>query len=29
MEGFYNRKRIHSAINYMSPIEFEQLCKVA
>ncbi|SHK32188.1 Integrase core domain-containing protein, partial [Anaerobranca californiensis DSM 14826] len=27
IEGFYNRKRIHSSINYMAPIEFEKLCR--
>jgi putative transposase len=25
IEGFYNRQRIHSAIGYMSPIQFEEL----
>ncbi|WP_093754565.1 IS3 family transposase [Tepidimicrobium xylanilyticum] len=29
IEGFYNRKRIHSSINYMTPSEYEYLCKVA
>lgn len=29
IEGFYNRKRKHSAINYMSPDEYERLCSVA
>ena len=24
IESFYNRQRIHSAIGYMSPIQFEQ-----
>ncbi|MBU5635540.1 IS3 family transposase, partial [Geomonas sp. Red69] len=24
IEGFYNRKRLHSAIGYCSPEEFEQ-----
>ena len=24
IEGFYNRKRIHSAIGYMSPLQFEE-----
>lgn len=27
IEGFYNRKRIHSKLNYMSPIQFEQSIK--
>lgn len=25
IEGFYNRNRIHSAINFLSPIEFEKV----
>ena len=25
IEGFYNRQRIHSAIGYLSPIQFEEL----
>lgn len=29
IEGFYNRKRIHSSINYMTPDKFEQICRVA
>ncbi|SHD78583.1 IS3 family transposase [Schnuerera ultunensis] len=29
IEGFYNRKRIHSSINYITPSEYEYLCKVA
>ena len=29
IEVFYNRKRIHSSINYMTPSEYEYLCKVA
>lgn len=29
IEGFYNRKRIHSSINYMTPIEYENICKAA
>lgn len=29
IEGFYNRKRIHSSINYMTPDKFEQLCRAA
>ena len=29
IEGFYNRKRIHSSINYMTPDEYENLCRVA
>lgn len=24
IEGFYNRNRIHSAINFLTPIEFEK-----
>ncbi|XEQ94862.1 IS3 family transposase ISBce13 [Sporomusa carbonis] len=27
IEGFYNRKRIHSKLNFMSPIQFEQSLK--
>jgi transposase InsO family protein len=26
IELFYNRKRMHSAINYLSPVEFEKSC---
>jgi transposase InsO family protein len=26
IEGFYNRNRIHSAINYLTPIAFEKAC---
>lgn len=29
IEGFYNRKRIHSSINYMTPDKFEQICRAA
>jgi transposase InsO family protein len=29
IEGFYNRKRTHSSINYMTPEEFEQMCRAA
>jgi transposase InsO family protein len=29
IEGFYNRKRIHSSINYMTPNEYEQICRAA
>lgn len=25
IEGFYNRNRIHSAINFLSPIQFEKM----
>jgi len=25
IEGFYNRNRIHSAINFLSPVEYESL----
>jgi transposase InsO family protein len=24
IEGFYNRRRRHSALNYLSPIDYEQ-----
>lgn len=26
IEGFYNRNRIHSAINFLTPIDFEKAC---
>ncbi|WP_353097066.1 IS3 family transposase [Tissierella praeacuta] len=29
IERFYNRKRIHSSINYMTPNEYEQICRAA
>ena len=29
IEGFYNRKRLHSAIGYRSPIEWEQIAAAA
>lgn len=29
IEGFYNRKRIHSSINYMTPDIYENLCRVS
>lgn len=29
IEGFYNRKRIHSAIKYKTPQELEDLCRTA
>lgn len=29
IEGFYNRKRRHSAIGYMSPEGFEKICRAA
>lgn len=29
VEVFYNRKRMHSALDYMSPAEFEEMAKVA
>ena len=29
IEGFYNRHRIHSAINFLSPIEFEKICLIS
>ncbi len=29
IEGFYNRKRLHSAIGYHSPIECEQIAAAA
>ncbi|RSU09544.1 hypothetical protein CBF27_12615 [Vagococcus acidifermentans] len=27
IEGFYNRTRIHSSINYLTPQEMETLCQ--
>ncbi|WP_346897045.1 IS3 family transposase [Clostridium sp. UBA7503] len=29
IESLYNRKRIHSALNYMTPVEFDKLRKSA
>ncbi len=29
IEGFYNRKRIHSSINYMTPDAYENLCRAS
>lgn len=29
IEGFYNRNRIHSAINYLTPVEMEKMCLVS
>lgn len=29
IEGFYNRKRIHSSIKYMTPDKYEQICRAA
>ena len=29
IEGFYNRKRMHPSINYMSPEQYEKLCRAA
>ena len=29
IEGFYDRKRLHSAIGYRSPIEWEQTAAAA
>jgi len=26
IEGFYNRRRIHSSLGYVSPLQYEQLC---
>ncbi|MGL4392004.1 MAG: IS3 family transposase, partial [Fusobacteriaceae bacterium] len=28
IEGFYNRKRLHSSLGYISPEEFEQNLKI-
>ncbi|WP_157064903.1 IS3 family transposase [Thermotalea metallivorans] len=27
--GFYNRKRIHSSIDYMTPEQYENMCRAA
>jgi transposase InsO family protein len=29
IEGFYNRRRIHSSIGYLTPDEYENMCRVA
>ncbi|MEO7208877.1 MAG: IS3 family transposase, partial [Steroidobacteraceae bacterium] len=29
IEGFYNEKRLHSAINYRSPADFERSLRAA
>ena len=29
IEGFYNRKRIHSSIDYMTPEQYENMCRAA
>ena len=29
IEGFYNRRRLHSAIGYRSPIDMEQIAAAA
>jgi len=29
IESWYNRKRIHSAVNYLTPDEVERLCPAA
>jgi len=29
IEGFYNRKRIHSSIDYMTPEQYENICRAA
>ncbi|MAG55497.1 MAG: hypothetical protein CMJ83_04320 [Planctomycetes bacterium] len=29
IEAFYNRQRLHSTIDYMSPVEFERACTEA
>ena len=29
LEGFYNRRRLHSAIGYRSPIDMEQIAAAA
>ncbi|WP_374047277.1 IS3 family transposase [uncultured Clostridium sp.] len=29
IEGWYNRKRIHSSINYMTPEQYELLARSA
>jgi len=29
IEGWYNRKRIHSGIGYLTPEEFEKICRLS
>ena len=29
IEGFYNTKRVHSALGYLSPLEFKHTCFAA
>ncbi|WP_407672719.1 IS3 family transposase, partial [Pallidibacillus thermolactis] len=29
IEGWYNRKRIHGSIGYLTPDEYEKMCRIA